>query len=233
MSTSRSSTRGCSHHPRAGGMGGHQPAPPLPGAGSPLVAPHVPNPTPGSGRRRLREARGCFRTSPAPALRMPLPTLPTSPPDNVSLQMPPARSPPPSPAQGRGPVAAGQSTEWVWGRRAKSPSTTMERAVRAPPAPVHNRAHTGAFIRGKCHKTQQAAFAKPSPPSHTLRGGLGRDGGPRLLRRAALPALRLQPLLLGAGAPRAALRPPIAPLPHPLPPALAVPLPAWDKPCQP
>lgn len=97
----------------------------------------------------------------------------------------------------------------------------MERVVQAPPAPVNNHAHTGAFIRRKCHKMQQAAFAKPSPPPCSLGGGVGRDQGPWLLCRASLPAPCLQSLLLGSlgpsSCPAAAHRTPCPICCHPHP----------------
>lgn len=137
-STARSSTRGNSHHPRAGersagGIWGHQTAPPLPAWCHLLVSPPVPSPAPNSGHPRLCKAQGCIRMSPAPALQMLLPALATSPPDNVSLQLPLVLSCSPFPAHPSPGIEAGgcrgeQRVGLGWEGK-QSPRTTMERVV--------------------------------------------------------------------------------------------------------
>lgn len=102
----------------------------------------------------------------------------------------------------------------------QSPGTTMELLVRAPPAPVNNHRHSAAFIQGKCHKMQQAVFAKLHPPPCAPGSGWEEINIPG--SSAGLVACPTSPV------PSAGLPSPLK-LPH-IP---AGSVPARGKPCQP
>lgn len=174
-STPRSIPQESSCPPRAGegstgGMGGHQPVPPLPGLVSP---PRIPKRPPNSGHLRPRKARGCIQTSPAPAPRMLLPVLAVSPPDNVSLQLPPVHTHTPHcpqhfPAQGLKPAAASKSREWVWGRKGNNLHPQQWSGLSEPLRPQLIIMHTLELLFGenvtRCSKRHlQSRPFRPAP----------------------------------------------------------------------